>query len=173
MTTSKPAAAAVKTDGRHDFDFAFGRWRCHNRKIVNVLDLSCEEWEEYDAIVEMRPILGGLGNIDTLVPVGRPDDKQYEGATLRLYDPPTDVWRLWWMSSKTPGQLDVPMEGRFTDGRGLFYCDEEIDGKMVKVRYEWLDLEPGSTRWQQCFSLDGGQTWKANWTITSSRIADL
>ena len=81
----------VKTDGRHDFDFAFGRWHCHNRKIVNVLDLSCEEWEEYDGIIEMRPIMGGLGNVDTFVPAGLPGDKHYEAATLRMYDPQADV----------------------------------------------------------------------------------
>ncbi|HEX4059861.1 MAG TPA: hypothetical protein VHY58_02475 [Streptosporangiaceae bacterium] len=38
---------------------------------------------------------------------------------------------------------------------------------------EGREVEPGSTYWQQCFSLDGGQTWKANWTITSTRIAEL
>lgn len=166
-------ARAPQADGRHDFDFAFGRWHSHHRKIVNILDLSCNEWEEYDATIDMRPIMRGLGNFDTLVPEGLPDGKQYEAASLRMYDPETGLWKIWWMSSRMPGRLDPPMMGQFTDGRGLFYADEEIDGRMVKVRYEWLDVKPGETRWEQSFSLDGGETWRANWIITSTRIAEL
>ena len=97
------------TDGRHDFDFYFGHWRIHNRKLADILDKNCTEWVEFDAVNEMRPILNGLGNFDTFVPVGLPEDKHFEGATLRMFDPATGLWRIWWASSRTPDRLDVPV----------------------------------------------------------------
>lgn len=159
----------TKTDGRHDFDFAFGRWRVHNRKVADILDRTCTDWVEFEAVCEMRPILGGLGNFDTFVPVGLPEDQYFEGATLRMFDPATGLWRIWWASTRTPGVLDIPVEGRFTDGHGQFFCDDVISGAPVKVRYDWFDVAEGSTRWEQSFSYDGGATWETNWVMTSTR----
>jgi len=159
----------TKTDGRQDFDFAIGRWRVHNRKLANVLDLTCTDWIEFDAICEVHPILDGLGNFDTFVPIGLPEDKHYEGATLRMFDPSTGLWRMWWVSSRTTDRVDEPVAGRFTDGHGQFFCDDVISGTPVKVRYDWFDVEPGCTRWEQAFSRDGGATWATNWVMTSAR----
>jgi hypothetical protein len=159
----------TKTDGRHDFDFAMGRWRIQNRKIADILDPTCTDWVQFEAITEMRPILGGLGNFDTFVPVGLPEEERFEGATVRMFDPATGLWRIWWMSARTPGILDNPVEGRFTDGHGQFFCDDVIAGTPVKVRYDWFDVEPGSARWEQSFSYDEGATWEKNWVMTSTR----
>jgi hypothetical protein len=156
-------------DGRHDFDFALGRWRIRNRKLADILDVNCTDWVEFDAICEMRPILNGLGNFDTFVPIGMPEDKYYEGATMRMFDPATGLWRIWWMSSRTSGSLDEPVEGRFTDGHGQFFCDDLISGTPVRVRYDWFDVSPGLTRWEQAFSRDGGATWDTNWVMTATR----
>jgi hypothetical protein len=158
-------------DGRHDFDFAHGRWRIHNRKLADVLDLACTEWVEFDAIGEMRPILNGLGNFDTFTPLGLPDGEHFEGATLRMFDPATGLWRIWWASSRTTGRLDEPVAGRFTGGHGQFFCDDEIGGTAVRVRYDWFDVSPGSTRWEQAFSSDDGATWATNWVMTATREA--
>lgn len=157
------------TDGRHDFDFALGRWRIHNRKLADVLDPACTDWVEFEAISEMHPILNGLGNFDTFVPLGLPEGKHYEGATLRMFDPATGLWRIWWASSRTTGSLDSPVEGLFADGHGQFFGDDVIGGTPARVRYEWFDVEPGSARWEQSFSYDGGATWETNWVMTSTR----
>ncbi len=113
------AQIQTSEDGRHDFDFLFGRRRIHNRKVVDTLDPSSDEWVEFEAIGEAEPILGGLGNVDTfstlaLPPAGDP----FEGFTLRLFDPETGLWRIWWASIRFPGVLDQPVEGRFAGGRG-------------------------------------------------------
>src|SRR3954447_13464710 len=98
-----------------DFDFLPGTWHVANRRLVNLLDPACEEWEEFEATSEARAMLGGIGNVDHFRTDG------YEGFSLRLYEPGKDVWRIWWSSTARPGRLDPPVEGRFTaDGTATF-----------------------------------------------------
>lgn len=166
-TSPAPAPAdATSVDGRADFDGYHGRWILHNRKLRDVLDPACKEWVEFGGATEVRPILGGLGNVE----VSRNDgDSPFEGLALRLFDPATQLWRVWWVSTRAPGDVGVPAEGRFTDGRAVFEADEELGGRMGKVRIEWSGLGEGRPHWQQSFSWDGGRTWTVNWIITSSR----
>lgn len=152
-----------KKDGHNDFDFLYGRWRIRNRKLADVLDKDCTEWVEFEATSEASPILGGLGNVDRFSAPG------IEGFTLRLFQPDTGLWRIWWASTTRPGHMDPPMEGGFADGRGLFFCDDVLNGEQVKVRFEWDVAQPDAPRWEQAFSYDGGETWRTNWSITMSR----
>jgi hypothetical protein len=39
----------------------------------------------------------------------------------------------------------------------------------VHVRFILDNFTEESLRWQQAFSLDGGQTWDINWIMTSTR----
>jgi hypothetical protein len=152
-------------DGRHDFDFLHGRWHVTNRKLADVSDPACAEWTEFESAAECRPILGGLGNVDTFATAG------FDGASLRLFDPITRTWRIWWMSSRQPGVLDPPVEGRFTGNEGLFEGADEFHGKPILVRYEWTLLGDGKAQWAQRFSWDDGSTWdELNWVMTHTRI---
>jgi hypothetical protein len=152
------------------FEFLDGCWSIRNRKLVDLLDPTCEEWLEFGAEGEDRPILHGLGNrgrfsAEALPPSGRP----FEGFTLRLFDPERGVWRIWWASTGQPGRLDPPVEGRFDDdGIGRFTCDDVVDGVAVKVRFEWLP-DRDSPEWRQSFSFDGGATWRTNWVMELTR----
>ncbi|MCI0633610.1 MAG: hypothetical protein L0206_06800 [Actinobacteria bacterium] len=158
------AQAQTIRDGRRDFDFLFGRRRIHNRKLVDTLDLECTDWVEFEGFGEARPILGGLGNVDDFsVPAMPPSGQPFEGLTLRLFDPETRLWKIWWVSTRFPGQLDNPVEGRFSGGRGEFLCDDVIGGRPVKVRYLWTVQSETTNRWEQAFSEDGGATWRMNW----------
>lgn len=159
----------TETDGRHGFDFLAGRKRMHIRRLADSFDPNCTEWVETEAHGEMRPILGGFGNIDTTTPIGVPEERYFEAATLRLFNPETGLWRLWWMSSRAPVLDESPLEGRFVDGHGQFYGDEEINGKPVRVRFEWFDTLTDSPRSEQAFSYDGGETWQVTWTMTFTR----
>ena len=125
-------------DGRHDFDFLFGAWQISNRKRVNPLVQGDDEWIEFDAWMQAQPIVGGLGNIDTYHAPDFPGRPGFEGFTLRLFEPKTGQWRIWWASSVGTGLLDEPVVGRFEDdGIGRFECDDILDGVHVRVRYDW------------------------------------
>ena len=161
----------VVVDGRHDFDFLFGTWRIHNRKLVDVLDHSCTEWVEFEAMSEAWPMLGGLANVDSYsVDAMPPDGRPYRGITVRLFDPQAGLWRIWWASTRFPGALDTPVEGRFVDGRGEFLCDDVLSGVPVKVRFDWQVPSQDTTRWEQSFSYDVGRTWRSNWIMEGTRV---
>jgi hypothetical protein len=166
------AAETTETasDGRHDFDFFFGSWRQANRKRVSLLEAG-SVWIEFESYSEARPILGGLGNIDTYDAPEFPGRPGFKGFSLRLFEPETGLWRIWWASTIGSGQLDPPVVGRFRDGIGLFECDDVIDGVPLKVRFTWKDITAESATWEQSFSFDDGSTWDINWTTRHSRTA--
>ncbi|GAB7046074.1 hypothetical protein [Catenuloplanes indicus] len=151
------------TDGRTDFDFIFGSWRVRNRKPPDNSDPGCTEWVEFDATAHAEPILGGLGHIDRI----RAGD--FEGLTLRQFDPDARVWRIWWASSNRPGHLDPPLEGTWCDGTGVLLGDDGVGGRPVRLRFEWTTDGADSARRQQEFSYDGGQSWRLNWVMELTR----
>jgi hypothetical protein len=157
--------------GSHEFDFIYGHWTVHNKKLRDVTDRDCTDWVEFDATSEAFPILDQLGHIDRIYVPDPPDGDPFEGFTLRLFDPVTGTWSIWWSSTRAPGRLDPPVMGRFSGGHGVFDCEDNIGGWPVTVRFEWQadDAEP---IWQQSFSYDSGVTWKANWVMTMRRVID-
>ncbi|WP_209309090.1 hypothetical protein [Blastococcus sp. CT_GayMR16] len=123
------------TGGARDFDFLFGRWSVHNRKLRDVTDPACEEWVEFDASSEVFPVLHGAGHIDRMDVPQAPDGPGFEGLTLRLFDPSLESWSIFWSSTRAPGRLDPPVVGRFTDGHGVFECDDVVAGRPVRLRF--------------------------------------
>jgi hypothetical protein len=163
-----PSVAGMSS--QHDFDFIFGRWSVHNRKLVDVTDPDCDEWVEFDAVSEAGPILDGIGHTDQMT-VAAPADGglPFVGFTLRLFDPSDGRWRIWWSSTRVPGVLDTPVEGRFDGDHGVFEARDTIGGRPALVRFEW-HAAPEEPRWQQSFSYDDGVSWTLNWQMALSRI---
>ena len=58
-------------DGRADFDVLYGRWRVAHRRLQRRLE-GDTQWDEFAGMSEMKPLLGGLGNVDDNVIGCRP-----------------------------------------------------------------------------------------------------
>ena len=171
QTNSGPVKAGAQTtseerDGQHDFDFQFGRWKAHNRRLLHPLTGS-NEWVEFDSTIVARPIWEGRANMDEFeadTPSGH-----IEGMTVRLYNPKSHQWSIYWANQKY-GTFSLPATvGKFKDGRGEFFDQEDFNGVNIFVRFLWTVPTPDTTRWEQAFSTDAGKTWETNWIITAAR----
>src|ERR1041384_1173677 len=146
-----------------DFDFFMGIWRCRHRYRVRRL-AGCNDWIEFEGTCAARKILGGLGNTDEndIEMPGR----RYTGMSLRLWDPAQDRWTILWLDSRRPGTIGPEVCGGFTrrpDGPfGIFYGDDESEGRAIRVRYIWSRITEEGARWEQAFSADGGCSWETN-----------
>lgn len=151
-----------------DFDFFIGEWSVKHQRLKARL-AGCTEWEHFSGSNIARKILGGFGNIDDNLlhlPGGA-----YRAATLRSFDPKSMAWSIWWLDSRSPSSLDVPVVGRFENGVGTFIANDTLDGKPIVVRFLWSVPAPDSPRWEQAFSPDGGKTWETNWIMEFTRRA--
>jgi hypothetical protein len=158
-------ATAQEHDPQKDFDFLIGSWTVRNRRLSNPLTGSTT-WTEFDATSVCRKVWGGKANMDEFEadsPSGH-----IQGMTVRLYNPASRQWSLYWANS-AKGALDVPVVGGFENGRGEFYDQEVFEGRSIFVRYVWCDITERSARWEQAFSTDGGKTWETNWIMDLSR----
>jgi hypothetical protein len=69
--------------------------------------------------------------------------------------------------------VTVPTVGEFKNGRGEFYDEEPINGRVTLVRNVWSsDDAPNSYHFEQAFSDDGGKTWEVNWIVTDTRVRE-
>ncbi|GIH93487.1 hypothetical protein ACFFMN_20365 [Planobispora siamensis] len=150
----------------NSFDFLVGTWASRQRRLRRVLAGS-DDWYEFPGVTRCWSVLDGAGNIDEVTfPT-----QGFGGVTLRLYDGATDLWSLYWASSRTGISLP-PVVGRFgADGRGVFTADDVYDGVPIKVNYIWSDITAHSCRWEQEFSADGGATWETNWVAEFTRTS--
>ena len=147
-----------------DFDFIYGRWDVANRKLAQ-RHVGCRTWEAFEGVSRCSPRLGGVANVEEITFT----DRDWMGMALRLYDPATELWSIWWVDSRD-GVLQPPVHGRFQDGRGLFEGEDDDEGRPVKVRFVWTpDAE--RPRWEQAFSADGGESWETNWIMDFTRRA--
>ncbi|HEU0025494.1 MAG TPA: hypothetical protein VFQ25_00120 [Ktedonobacterales bacterium] len=158
-------AAEQVRDGRADFDFFMGSWNIKHHRLAERLK-GCDTWEDYAGTAEARKVLGDLGNTDEITmdtPAGC-----VRGMTVRLFDPHTRLWRLYWASNAS-GIMDEPLVGRFQNGRGEFYGHEIVGGVAIFSRFIWTPMSDEQCRWEQAFSADGGRTWETNWIMEFTR----
>ncbi len=154
-------------DGRDDFDFFAGRWRVAHRRLQRRL-VNDTQWDEFGGACENRPVIGGLGNVDDNE-IGLPDGA-YRAITLRLFQPATRRWSIWWVDSRDM-RLGVPVHGGFKDGVGTFLGEDNLNGRPIRVRFIWSDITATSAQWQQAFSGDDGATWETNWIMRFTRLS--
>ncbi|MBO9565684.1 MAG: hypothetical protein J7621_23110 [Niastella sp.] len=154
------------SSSQHDFDFLQGRWQVHNRKLKSRLN-NCTEWTEFPATQELRKILLGMGNTDTFSTTF--DGKPFEGMTLRLFNPATRLWSIYWADSNMV-TMDPPVVGSFHEGVGHFFTKDTYNDQEIIVRFNWDATNPAQPVWSQAFSADKGETWEWNWYMYFTRV---
>jgi hypothetical protein len=153
--------------GTHDFDFLLGRWNVHHHRLNGRLKNS-HEWSDFEGTLINSKVMGGLGNIDDNL-IGAPNHP-YRALAIRAFDEKNHQWSIWWLDGRTPSAaLEPPVHGGFAEGVGLFYADDSLDGRAIRVRYTWSHITANSCDWEQAFSADGGRTWELNWVMQLTR----
>lgn len=148
--------------GFADFDFLIGEWNITNECLKERLN-GCTEWQSFPATSRVEKVMQGPdgvsgGNLDQMfVP-----ERGFTGMTLRLYNPATKLWSIYWSDTKS-FRLFPPTVGKFENGRGEFFGDDVEGGQKVRVRFLWTAGK--SPRWEQAFSTDGGESWEVNWVM--------
>jgi hypothetical protein len=147
----------------NDFDFLAGTWDVANRWLVDFLDPG-SGWEEFPAVSYATRHFDGSANFDEIVfPT-----KGFSGLTLRLYNPDTSQWSLYWASKRT-GTLFPPVTGQFKDGVGEFVGQDTYNDVPILARFRWSGITAATARWTQAFSSDSGETWVDNWFMELTR----
>ena len=150
-----------------DFDFLLGTWDIANRRLEGWLRGS-QDWREFPARSTCTRLLGSAANMDEFTTPARPG---VVAMSLRLFDPVTGLWSIYWLDSRRP-RITPPVVGGFSGDRGVFEGDDEIEGRAVRVRYVWSRIRSGRPRWEQALSADGGRTWETSWVMDLVRTGE-
>jgi hypothetical protein len=154
----------------NDFDFLVGKWKMYHRRLNKRLE-NCREWTEFESMDSNYKILSGSADMDVLSTTQMPglEGKLFEGVTLRLFDPKTRLWRLYWVASNV-GVLDPPVVGSFENNVGHFFAKDTFKGKNIIMVFRWDVRDKEHPVWSQAFSPDNGKTWEWNWYNVSERM---
>lgn len=159
----KPSA----TSSANDFDFLCGNWTIINRRLKERFAGSTE-WIDFPAYHAMGKILLGIGNTDIMS--AKVDGKPFEGMSLRLFNPKTRLWSIYWADSNH-GTLETPVVGSFDGNIGVFYARDTFRDQAILMKFNWDKSDQKHPVWSQAFSADEGQTWEWNWHMYFSRPA--
>jgi hypothetical protein len=155
-------------EGLHDFDFLYGRWAVRAQRRKEWLS-GCEEWFEFAAELRTWPLLDGYGNVDDY----RADfGDGLVGTGFRLFDPATRLWSIYSVGKAYPVMDAAPVVGRFEGATGVFEAEEQIDDRLIFVRFIWSRVNEPEPHWEQAFSADRGRTWETNWVMDYTRISE-
>ena len=163
--TSSGAGAIDEQPGQRDFEPLLGRWNFHLKVRLKPLTGS-SQWIDYTGPGECTPLWHGRAQLDTINLEG--PTKHIEGLTVRLFNPKTHEWRLYWANSRD-GLVVVPQIGQFKAGHGEFYAQDVFDDKSILVKFDWSALS-NSPHFEQLFSNDGGKNWEVNWISDQTRV---
>jgi len=153
-------AAPPPGDRSHEFDFSFGTWKEHSKRLMHPLTGSTD-WVEWDGVTMVKKIWDGRANMAEFK--GQTPSGPLELIALRIYNPTTRQWSLNFATSKVGTLGSTPGVGEFHNGRIDFYDQEPLDGRMILVKFSVFPLSPTEHQSEQAFSADGGRTWETNW----------
>lgn len=94
-----------------------------------------------------------------------PDQLDFYGTTLRVYDPGIDAWHILWID---PVMQAYPrMIGR---ARGADIVQDGIDSNGTAIRWSFTEITAQSFHWLAEISADGGATWQLQVEFFARRI---
>jgi hypothetical protein len=152
--TEQPAEVASR-DGQHDFDFNFGVWRTHIKRLLHPLSASPDSIE-LNGTVTVRKVWGGRAQLEEIEADG--PKGHWEGLTLFLYNRQSHQWNQTFSGSAS-GVLAGSLIGSFKDGRGELFAQDTFEGRSILVRAVWSEIKPDSHHFEESYSDDGGKTW--------------
>lgn len=154
----------LPTGRLEDFDFLVGHWHVRHRCLIGTA------WQEFDGTCSMRKLLGGGANLDENSWTA--SSSRYHALTLRTFDPDARRWSIFWLDTRWPSTFGAPVMGGFDESHGVFFGDDELGGRPIRVRFDWFVGSTDRCRWQQAFSYDSGLTWEPNWHMSFVRAGD-
>jgi hypothetical protein len=167
-TVSAQQSVPDKRDGQHDFDFLVGSWKFHLKRLKRRLAGSTE-WVEFDGITICRKVLDGRAEVEEMNVVSADKLIHIQGLALRLYNPESHEWSIYWANAADGVLEQNPMVGQFSNGRGEFYNQQIYEGRAIYARFVWSGVTTDSPHFEQAFSTDGGKTWETNWITDQAK----
>jgi hypothetical protein len=137
------------------FDFWVGTW-----------DL---EWTDAKGVKQkgtniINKILGGCVIEENFSTSG---ENPYLGKSHSMFDAKSGMWKQTWVDS---GGDYLDFVGEFKDGKMMLWREfTGKQGKKVKQRMIFSNIQADSREWNWESSVDDGQTWKTNWKIFYKR----
>jgi hypothetical protein len=157
-------AGTVEQPGQRDFEPLLGHWNFH---LKVRLKPGSTQWIDYTGPGECKPLWHGRAQLDTIYLEG--PTKHIEGLTVRLFNPKTHEWRLYWANSRD-GLIVVPQIGQFKAGHGEFYAqDQDSDDKTFLNKFDWSAMM-SKPHFEQSSSYDGGKSWEISWISDQTRV---
>ena len=160
---------ALQHDGQHDFDFLMGSWKIHLKQLKRPLTGS-NEWVEFDGTTVCKKVWDGKAEIEEFSVDSAQTNTHILGLALRLYNPASHQWSIYWANAAKGAMGGPPVVGEFKDGHGEFYDQEEINGRVIFTRYAWSKVNTSSPHFEQAYSDDGGKTWEVNWITEQTKV---
>ena len=146
-----------------NFDFLIGKWNVINKRLKQRLKNSVE-WTVFNAEMETKPFLNGLGLMDEMK--SSHYGKDFIGFSIRMVNPKTNIWTIYWADTSSPeNYLKEQVIGEFKNGIGVFYGKEEYNEKEYKLRFTWKKQSEDTAQWEQAYFDELKNEWETNWLM--------
>ncbi|WP_298903558.1 hypothetical protein [uncultured Psychroserpens sp.] len=152
----------------YDFNFLIGKWTVLNKKLKERLN-NCNEWTEFQAEMQTKPFLNGLGLMDEMKSSHFGDD--FIGFSIRMVNPKTNSWTIYWADTAHPeNYLKEQVVGEFKNGIGEFYGEETYEGRSYKLRFTWTKPSENTALWKQAYFDEKNSQWETNWIMEFTKM---
>jgi hypothetical protein len=116
-----------------------------------------------------RQVFDGRAEVEEFNVESSDKKMHIEGLATRFYNPDSHQWSIWWANAKDGAMYPPPVVGEFKNGRGEFYDQEVVNGRVAFTRYVWTATATKSPHFEQSISTDGGKTWELWWVTDQTK----